>query len=748
MPDRTTSYRTVPVPRPVRRRGLRIRAKLVLLLAIPLAAVLLVMVPYTFDRVGDARSAGVTARSADAARAVGTLIQSLQQERLLALGYLSTPALDRSSLVAQAQQAADEAATLRSDPSTSAILAAAGDALDRLAALRSRIVDRTVAASDAYRVFAGATTALLDALNLARAPGADATGLRQLAALDALMRSSEEASSVGAILVAAAANTILGPDLITDAVTADQVDRQRFEALAEPAQVDLVRAVESGEAAAHLRSLTASVVAGQPMAVADALTAAVTYTGLRRLAQDRIAREIATDAGKRAGAATGVAWAVTAGGIALFVVVVVLGAALSRSIARPLRRLTRAAGVVAELSRAELMRVADSDALEPAPPRLGAITVDRADEIGELALALNRVQATAALLLERQVSTRRNIAVMFANVARRTQTLVGRQVRLLDDLEREQAAPALASRLQNLDNLAARLRRSADSLLVVSGTIDQQLQGTPTALADLVRDTLAETGSPNVEIGEIAEIAVNAVVATDLRLLLAELLENATNFSPPSSPITITATLVGEGCEIRVVDRGVGMSESRRAEENQRLVERERLDIAPTSVLGLFVVGRLARRHGLHVRLEANADRGTTAAVLLPARLFAPGPAPAAIERTARRRSIRRAPPRTVAIPEPYGSFPWFTIDAPPAANAPAVARLNGAGASLPQRSPGASLAPQLAETDPALGPRDPQTPRRRDPDAERDQLNQYVSGLARGEDAGATQSTLAERPS
>jgi HAMP domain-containing protein len=128
------------------------------------------------------------------------------------------------------------------------------------------------------------------------------------------------------------------------------------------------------------------------------------------LAQDRIARDVADSAQQRAADAEVTAVEVVIGIIILFVGVVVLGVTVTRSISRPLRRLSRAATSVAELSRAELVRVADSDSSEQTPVQLASVEVDSADEIGELAAALNRVQATAALLLERQVTTRNNVA--------------------------------------------------------------------------------------------------------------------------------------------------------------------------------------------------------------------------------------------------------------------------------------------------------------------------------------------------
>jgi len=607
---------------------LGIRQKLSLLLMIPLAAVVLTMVPFTAERVDDARAAGTTARTAVAAREIGAVIQTLQEERLLALGYLAEVALDRSALLAKTQTAIDGAARLGASPTTAAAIRQAAQPLQALDAVRQRVLSRSVAAGDAYRAYREATTALLGALRLANPPGADAEGLGQLAALDALMRSNEEASSAGAILVAVAGGLPVSRSLLAEAITAKGQHIQRFEGLVSKAQVQLVQTVDHGQAGKRFDELIAAVTAAgadpskPSVSVSEALTGAISYTGLRRLAQDRIAREIAGAAQSRAAQARVTAIGVTAGAVAVFVIVVTLGVIVSRSISRPLRRLTRAAVVVADLARAELIRVSDSDDPEPAPPKLAAVDISSSDEIGELATALNRVQATAALLLERQVTTRRNVAVMFANIARRTQNLVGRQLSLIDDLERNERSLELLQRLYRLDHVATRLRRSADSLLVVSGTVDQVMSGAPSPLVDVIRSALAEIeGFRSVQLLEISNVTVSAGLVADLRLLLAELLENATNFSPPGNTVEVSAVL-GEDCRIVIVDHGLGLSPARLDEENRRLIERERLDVAPTTVLGLFVVGRLARRHGLDVSLAHSPGRGVTVTVRIPSRLL------------------------------------------------------------------------------------------------------------------------------
>jgi len=302
--------------------------------------------------------------------------------------------------------------------------------------------------------------------------------------------------------------------------------------------------------------------------------------------------------------------------------VIWLGAAVSRSVAWPLRRVTVAATAVADLASRELVRVTDVESDDHRPPRLAAVTLRSADEIGELASAFNRVQATAALMMEQQVTTRHNVAVMFANIAHRTGSLVARQLAQIDELERDERDEQRLAKLYRLDHLTTRLRRSADSLMVIAGSREDARIASPMPLADVIRSAIAEIeGYQNVRLGMIGDVTVVAAVVPDLTLLLAESLENATAFSPPDVPVEVYAGLQASGL-IQIVDRGIGMTAERLAQENSRLVSRERLDIAPTTMLGLLVVGRLARRHGLTVRLLPTPVTGVTAEIIMPAEVF------------------------------------------------------------------------------------------------------------------------------
>ena len=149
---------------------------------------------------------------------------------------------------------------------------------------------------------------------------------------------------------------------------------------------------------------------------------------------------------------------------------VLLSVAVARAVARPLTHLTRSADGVAQVAEAELVKVADGEIDSAAPVRLDPVDTAAGDEVGDLARAFDRVQGTAARLVERQVVGRQNVAQMFGHVGRRTQNLVGRQLALIDRLERQEADPSRLQHLYRLDHISSRLRRSASSLVVLSGS--------------------------------------------------------------------------------------------------------------------------------------------------------------------------------------------------------------------------------------------------------------------------------------
>jgi signal transduction histidine kinase len=610
---------------------LGIRGKLNLLLLLALVAILLVATPFVVGQVDNARSAGQTAEAARQARELGALAWELQRESVLTAGYLASPSADNVDLVRQQRIVDDTVNSVRSSlgPAAPDELTAALVRIGSLQELRQNALRRGVSLDSVARTYHAVFEAVIDALRLVPQKTSDAEGTRQLTALDALLRANEENALRGVDLIVAAVNPQTGTVLLDDASAQAKSFIERFVQQANVEHAALVVQVEQGQEARRVDTLAGRLPVARTGSavqtfVAEALADVATQLNLRRPVQDQVTSQIADAAAGRAADARRVAWTVGLGAALLFALVAILAVAISRSIANPLRRLTTAATTVADLADTELVRVTDTEVPNEQVSRLAAIDVSSSDELGKLAAAFNRVQSTAAMLVERQAVTRHNVSLMFANVAQRTQNLVRRQLALVDELERNEQDERLLASLYRLDHLSTRLRRNADNLLVVSGTRDETNIAGPIELATSLRSALAEIEEyQRVRLGDVSEIMLASSLGSDLVQIFAELLENAASFSPPESFVDVSTTFLADGsCLVGIVDHGIGMTAERLAEENQRLVERERLDIAPTSVLGLFVVGRLARRHTLTVELVATHGGGITARVTIPAAQF------------------------------------------------------------------------------------------------------------------------------
>ncbi|MFJ1766352.1 nitrate- and nitrite sensing domain-containing protein [Amycolatopsis sp. NPDC088138] len=615
---------------------LGIRGKLNLLLLPPLVAVLLVSVPFVLTQASSATAAAQSATVARHAQQLGGLVWQLQRERLLTGAFLATPSMSPDELVKQRRAVDTAVENVRSQLGADAPdeLSAALTRIGSLNELRQNAERRGVALDSVARTYHAVIGAVIDSLRLVPQLTSDAEGTRELTALEALLRANEENSLRGMALIVTAVAPDAGKSILDDATQQAPIFTDRFVQQADNAsdnqQAELVVNVEQSDAGRKIEDLAAQIdnprdAAATGRYVTDVLSAAETQAGQRKLVQERVTGEIADSATGRADSATQLAWVVGAGAAALFLLVAFLAVAVSRSIAQPLRRLTTAATSVADLAGTELVRVTDTEEAEEQVPRLATIDVSSDDELGKLAAAFNRVQTTAAELVERQALTRRNTSLMFANVAKRTQNLVGRQLALIDDVERNEQDTRLLASLYRLDHLSTRLRRNADNLLVVSGTRDETRIAGPIELSTALRSALAEIEDyQRVKLGVVAEILLSSALGADLVLVFAELLENATSFSPPGSTVEVDTMFLTDGsCLVSIVDHGIGMTAEKMGEENKRLVERERLELAPTSVLGLFVVGRLARRHELGVELLATPTTGgVTARLTIPPSLF------------------------------------------------------------------------------------------------------------------------------
>jgi signal transduction histidine kinase len=312
-----------------------------------------------------------------------------------------------------------------------------------------------------------------------------------------------------------------------------------------------------------------------------------------------------------------------AGGLGLLglVLSILFSTLIGRGIIRRLRLLRGSAltlandqlpDVVARLRRGEDVSV---EAAAPAPQ------VGR-DEIGQVGQAFEAARQTAIQAAVGEARLRRGINDVFRNLARRSQSLLHRQLTVLDGMERRTTDPEVLEDLFRLDHLTTRMRRHSEGLIILSGAAPGRGWVHPVRLIDVLRASAAEVEDySRVSVTCPSQAALTGPAVADVIHLVAELIENATTLSPPYTPVRVTGDLVANGFAVEIEDRGLGMSEQRYAELNARLAEPPEFDVFNSEQLGLFVVGQLAKRHGVRVTLRPSPFGGTTAIALIPLEL-------------------------------------------------------------------------------------------------------------------------------
>jgi signal transduction histidine kinase len=298
----------------------------------------------------------------------------------------------------------------------------------------------------------------------------------------------------------------------------------------------------------------------------------------------------------------------------------ILTTVVGRSMVRPLRRLRSGALEVAGVRLPETVRrMSDSDGAG-VPLEVEPIDVDSSDEIGEVARAFDQVHREALRLAANEAALRGNVNAMFVNLSRRSQSLVERQIRLIDDLEQGEQDPDRLASLFQMDHLATRMRRNSENLLVLAGHDASRRWNQPVALVDVLRAAVSEIEQyERVTLNVQPGIAVRGHAVNDVVHLLAELAENATSFSSAETPVVVAGHLLSSGgVLLDITDQGVGMGAEEMAHANWRLDNPPVVDVAVSRRMGLFVVARLAARHGIRVRLRPAPAGGLTALVWLP----------------------------------------------------------------------------------------------------------------------------------
>ncbi|MER6356282.1 nitrate- and nitrite sensing domain-containing protein [Streptomyces sp. NPDC001634] len=348
------------------------------------------------------------------------------------------------------------------------------------------------------------------------------------------------------------------------------------------------------------------------------------------------------------------AGSLSAGGLAALLLCVGMSWRITRSLSRRLRGLRiatlglaqeRLPDVVARLDRGEKVDV------ESATPPLDY----GSDELGQVAQAFNTAQRTAVHTAVELADTRRGFQKVILGIARQSQNLVNLQLSKLDALERRHQDPDVLQGLYELDSTASQLRRYEENLVIISGEQPRRSWTEPVALIDILRSAVGEVAEyQRVEVHTEEDLYLSPPAVADVIHLLAELIDNATVYSPAPSPVGVRAAVVAKGLAVEIEDRGLGMSEDDYDQLNAQLAVPPQFDVvalADDLRLGMFVVARLAHRHGIAVTLRPSPYGGTTAIVLVPHDIVVretPGSAEAQPEQPAE--SVRGPRP---AVPAP-----------------------------------------------------------------------------------------------
>ncbi len=323
------------------------------------------------------------------------------------------------------------------------------------------------------------------------------------------------------------------------------------------------------------------------------------------------------------------------------------------------------------------------------------VPVENGDEIGEVARAFDAVHSQALRLAVEQAAMRTGYGAVFVNLSRRSQSLVQRQLQMIERLERDEEDADQLATLFQLDHLATRMRRNNENLMVLSGAEPGRRSSAPVTTTDVLRAAVSEIEQyQRVVVQPPPEARIVGYAASDLMRLIAELLDNATAFSAPETRVTVATRFVDGGAlVVDIMDKGIGMNEAEVADANARLTEAATVDLATSRRMGLFVVGRLASRHHIGVALHGGKDiTGVRATVTVPADLVMDGPSQATPQAQSPQVDVPAQPSgalprrqRTANGASRAGALQNLTGGVPVQAGSPEARSANGAGAQAPR---------------------------------------------------------------
>src|SRR5690349_12806891 len=625
-------------------RGRSIRLRIYFLVAIPLIAMAGLLAYAAGTSIANAidldRVPNLVNASGIPAAKFGLV---LQNERAAAVVYLFAPDAANLAAYQQAVSATDKATPAFTAAMTShRVLGSESPAgarqiqvilggLKQLPTLRQAVQARVLtplAALGAYSQGPAATIKLfLIQTNTVTSTSQHSPAIGLIATVQAREQLSQENALLAGML---AGRRITSADRVTFAnlVGARQTYLHNVNDLLDPPSLAAWNAKQAGsqDAQQQLGGIEQALIAGTPVTklpVTPEQWAGITgplmtanFNGGLAVAQEIIQadQQIAKSAWIRTAAVCG-------GGLLGLLITIVVTTLVARSIIRRLRGLETNALQLAEVQLPDvvgrLRRGEDVDVNAEAP----ALRVGR-DEIGRVGQAFDLVRQTAIRAAVDEARLRQGLNDVFRSLARRSQSLLHRQLTLLDQMERRASDPEALDDLFRLDHLTTRMRRHAEGLVILAGAPPGRGWSSPVRMVDVMRGAIAEVEDyARVSVATRSQAALAGSAVADVIHLLAELIENATTLSPPYTSVRVSGDTVANGFAIEVEDRGLGMSPMRLAEVNDRLANPPEFNPSDTDQLGLFVVSQLAKRHGIRVTLKASAYGGTAAIVLIPQHL-------------------------------------------------------------------------------------------------------------------------------
>jgi signal transduction histidine kinase len=659
-------------------RNWRLRTKLVAILLIPAVAVLVLVALRATDDLDRAATFSEGAERIRVETTVAEVVHQLQRERDLAVRHVADGRRGELDELRDQRDKVDAAVgeferTLAASahalsPDTSSLFQRISHELGTLTGLRYASENTALPSDAVLRSYSELISNVLGAgeVFVSDAVDRELAGSRLVA--NALARVKDQLSIRRAVVAQALAQGTLTKDVERALVAAEAQlasAKEDFTTFATPRQQRLYDDTVIGLVVDLGNGIVESVLTraenGGDLAglSADEWDRASTYTvNLVKRVQEQLLQELqersdalAADARSSAGTDAGVVLGALLFGAILAVVV-------ARSLLGPLKALRRSA---LDVAHNKLPAAVDDILTEehPTPEHtytraVEPVPVHTLDELGEVARAFDAVHGEAVRLAGQQAMLRENVNSMFVNLSRRSQDLVERQLVVLDRMEEHEQDPEILGGLYELDHLATRMRRNSENLLVLAGEDGgRPLPGSVPA-SEIIGAALSEVEHyQRISVETPPMLSVRGDVASDLIHVIAELFENATAYSPERELVTVASTVTREReWRIEITDRGAGMPEMEIRRANKRLADPPDVDVEVSRRMGLYVVGRLSRRHRIEVRLASAEPRGLTATVVVPSEFVEPDN-PESIELPAPSAALSEAPLPPLATPEP-----------------------------------------------------------------------------------------------